>query len=269
MKSKSRSPTPKTDTDSRQKFQIAPFMPDVAMSPEQVISSIQGMVSQFGSSEPFGAAFNGARAGDIESYFRLVDIARKAALMVRIVETEKPEMASELAQSQQVWPIVVSQKTDWKIELQRLTKLGLGQGNVPFHPGRGSDENYAARRWAMQAVQYIWTMQWYFKYCECSGYEIMNLPPWARKAQALPAFSSQQEDFAKWREVVRAMIRHEVPDLHSRPEWKNKIYPVTQRTTGGRGEIRGAILDAIIAALKTIAPKSMRCPPPRLPKFNN
>jgi hypothetical protein len=292
MKSKSKSQKPKTDADSRQKVEIAPFMPDVVLSPEQVISSIQemmshigkkvllrshgdcnpmkpGMISHISSGESFDAIFTAARAGKIESFFHLVDLARKAALMVRIVETEKPEMASELAQSQKVWPIVVSQRTDWTIELQRLTKLGLGQGDVPFHPARGSDENYTARRWAMQAVQYIWTMQSYFKHCECSGYKITNLPPWANKAQSLPEFSSRQEDFEKWKGVVRAMIRHEVPDLDSRPEWKILRSSVMQGTTGGKGEIRGAILDAIISALKTVAPKFTPCPPPELLKLSN
>jgi hypothetical protein len=279
MKSKPQRQTPKTDADSRQKVEIAPFMPGVVNSPKQALSSMLGMLShigknvvlrshgdrrrstmpemitQIGSGESFDAIFTAARTGNIESFFRLVDLARKAALMVRIVETEKPEMASQLARNQQVWPIVVSQKTDWTSELQRLTKLRLGQGDVPFHPARGSDENYAARRWAMQAVQYIRTMRWYVKYCERSGVEILNLPPWSTEASTLPEFSSHRDDLTKWAKVVRAMIRQQVPDFDSRPEWRNQRNSCKLRKTGGKGEIQNAILDDILAALKTISPK--------------
>jgi len=55
------------------------------------------MIDHISSGESFDAIFIAARAGNIESFFRLVDLARKAALMVSELAGQQTEDSGNLS----------------------------------------------------------------------------------------------------------------------------------------------------------------------------
>ena len=126
-----------------------------------------------------------------------------------------------------------------------------------------------ARRWAKAAVRAIEETRFRFlslrgllrefgsiealsNYCSEASWDMGKDPEWVEGVVELKQFSS--ESLTQWKPVIRKMIREQLPEFHTRPEWN------TQRNTAeasGRntpGEIQNAILDDIISALRRLAP---------------
>jgi hypothetical protein len=59
---------------------------------------------------------------------------------------------------------------------------------------------------------------------------------------------------------MRDMIRQQLPDFHTRPEWKNQRSTAAQGARNTVGEVQNAILDDIASALKRIAPPCRNSP---------
>jgi hypothetical protein len=83
-------------------------------------------------------------------------------------------------------------------------------------------------------------------------------PAWVSKAKDLPDFLQTPNVRKQWADVIREMIRQELPDFHTRPEWENqrRSCKASNKLAGkspSKGDFQNAIFDDIIPALKTIA----------------
>ena len=84
------------------------------------------------------------------------------------------------------------------------------------------------------------------------GMELGEFPQWVEDAFQLPAFCTGTAK--DWGKVIREMIREQVAEFHTLPEWETQRNTARQGGRDGRGEIQNAILDDIMSALKGIAP---------------
>jgi hypothetical protein len=162
-----------------------------------------------------------------------------------------------------LWPLLVSAKSSWeKASHRQLEGLELGSDSqilqVRFDSARGSDDNYPARRWAKAAVRTLEETRWRFltygqfreefQQITFEGRaKLAEIPRWAGAARRLPFLS--KETASAWANVIRDMIRQQVPDFHTRPEWENQRNTARHSGRGTRGEIQNAILDDIVSAL--------------------
>ncbi len=209
-----------------------------------------------------------AAAGEKDAIKGLVQIAQHAIESLMLAERMHPKAAREIAGGQSLWPLLASLDPNWeRIAVKRVQGLELGKElaflRTPFRAARGTDENYPARKWAKVAVRAIEeTRRRYLTYGDLRA-EFEELifkgevslalePDWVERACRLPQFS--EATARKWGNVIREMIREQVPDFHTRQEWENQRNTARHNRRGTRGEIQNAILDDIVSALRRIAP---------------
>jgi hypothetical protein len=204
----------------------------------------------------------------------LVDAVCWGITRIEQLVADKPEMMREVASKLYAWPIEASLDDDWSVIVDSLKKLKLGQDELvqrmapPFYPAQGDGNQLPARRWAKQAVQCLaQTKEIQRRLANIPSARLAQLhckiipkPAWVGKAARLPDFSADKEAFRHWASLIREMIREQMPDFHNQSEWAS--YQTNSRThakkLGARptkGAIQNDILDDIVAALKTIAPR--------------
>jgi hypothetical protein len=203
-----------------------------------------------------------AFAGNQSAASFLVQLATHLSFRIDALEKQQPKVMREIARKQNVWPVLANTQPGWEKGVQtRLTELELGKAiqhiDLPFRKAGGCDENYPARRWAKAAVHCVNQTRIYQRELASrkdSGDKNLGQgtwkrgvePAWVSETKDLPDYSNQSRP--KWADVIRKMIREELPEFHLRIEWKKA------RSRNTKGEIQNAILDDIIAALKTITP---------------
>jgi len=212
-----------------------------------------------------------AFAGNQSAANFLVQIATNLSWRVTALEKKQPKLMREIARMQNVWPIVGTTQPDWdKDAIARLNKLGLGQAmqhiDILFRKAGGCDANYPARCWAKAAVYCVnftriiqqklaahgkSTSEKPWQDCWKRGDE----PAWVSKTKDLPNFSAKTRP--QWAEVIRKMVREELPEFHLRPEWGDQRNSCKSRGLDKKGKIQNTILDDIISALKTITPNEI------------
>jgi len=201
-----------------------------------------------------------AFAGNQAAAKFLVQIATHLSFRITMLENQQPQVMREIARKQNVWPIVIDANTGWEKEtLARFEKLGLGQDirdiDPLFRKAGGCDENYPARRWAKAAVRCVNRTRFLQRQLVSRKDSVDKKlgqgtwkrgvePVWVSETKDLPDYSIQTRP--KWADVIRKMIREELPEFHLRTEWKK------ERSRNTKGEIQCAILDDIISALTTI-----------------
>lgn len=215
-----------------------------------------------------------AAAGEAEAVQALVEAATSAAGLVEITEGKQAERCREVAAGLGAWPIRARDEAGWeKGALIRLAQLGLGRGlkrlGARFRPATGTALNWPARRWAMAAVRTLEQSQFRQRFLADvvrrlgskralaeflaeAGWRLEPGPDWARGLERLAPFSA--ESLPEWKAAVRALVKEQVPDLHTHPDWGNPRLAAQQSGRATPGGIRGAILDGIVSALKTLAP---------------
>jgi ribosomal protein L31E len=213
-----------------------------------------------------------AFAGKQTSASILVKIATNLSFQIAALNRQQPQVMREIARKTNVWPIVGCTKTVCEMDVQtQLEELELGKDirhiDISFRKAGGCDANYPARRWAKAAVNCINTTRFFQRRLasEKSSADIKLgrgiwkrgvEPTWVSVAKDLPDFSNQSRP--KWAEVIRKMIREELPKFHLRPEWEMQRNTCKANARSAKGptdaEIQCAILDDIISALKTITP---------------
>jgi hypothetical protein len=212
-----------------------------------------------------------AFAGNQAAASFLVQIATHLSFRIAALEKQQPKLMREIARKQNVWPVFTDTHTGWEKEtLGRFAELGLGQGirhiDIPFRKAGGCDANYSARLWAKAAMHCInqtrlWQRELTFRKnavaerLENGHWKRGSEPAWVSGAKGLPDYSKQARP--NWEDVIRKMIREELPDFHLRPDWKNQRNSCEARDRDSKGEIQNAILDDIISALKTITPEEI------------
>jgi len=70
----------------------------------------------------------------------------------------------------------------------------------------------------------------------------------------LPGFS--ERSLPRWKPVIRAMIREQMPEFHKHSDWGNQRRTAAASGRDTPGEIQNAILDDICSALGRIAPRN-------------
>ena len=210
--------------------------------------------------------------GDAEAAVHLAEIASEATRVLSLlVERLYPEHLRETARRAIHWPVLAVPGSDWETDARkRIAELEVGQFWLPykvkFKKGRGADENYPARLWAKRAVRAIEGTKARFLSAAAlslspkeevammakKGFRFDRWPQWVLPAVRLPAFSKATTK--AWGEVIRAMIREQVPNFHELPEWTDRKRSLESRGRKGIGELQNKILDDIVSALETIAP---------------
>ena len=216
-----------------------------------------------------------ARAGDLLAVKYLVEAAVNAIAQLDIAELQSSEAVQSVAKSVTHWPVLANDEGNWeKRALRRVADLKLGDDlavfKVRFRKARGTDANLPARVWAKAAVRAVEETRIRFllygqvlrgfgsnealaDFCLDRGWEFGKAPAWMDDVAKLKHFSA--EVLPEWKSAIRKIIREQLPDFHTHPDW------ITQRNTAaasGRdtpGEIQNAILDDIVSALARLAPE--------------
>lgn len=265
-------PSPRTYTI---KF-FAPFRPDGATQEDflntvLVFGFFTGRSKLFDMFDPLPEKLCfAASAGNTAAAQILVNWAVGACLMVAALVGRRPQIMREIARKQNLWPVVGSTKPRWETEvLEQLTGLGLGEDiqqiDLRFRKTTGVDVNFASRQWAKAAVECVNATRILQRRLASRQkrdrdslrqgcWRCAEAPPWALKAKDLPDFSRDKEVLRQWAEVIRELIREQIPDFQLRPEWKNRVRSCEARGRGSKGEVQNAILDNIVSALRTVAP---------------
>jgi hypothetical protein len=217
-----------------------------------------------------------ATAGDLDAAKGLAGAATDATGLLFAVERLHPELLRPMARGQMYWPVLASEEAGWeKGAMQRVADLELGADlqwfKVRFRKARGADANLPARLWAKAAVRAIEETRFRFlcfgrllrefgsiealsDYCSESGWNMGKEPEWVKGVAQLKEFSS--ESLTEWKPVIREMIREQLPEFHTRPEWSNQRNTAEASGRNTPGEIRNAILDDITSALQRLVPTS-------------
>lgn len=212
-----------------------------------------------------------ANTGDADAITNLAELGHHVVQFLLVAKRIHPEVVRSVSKSQGLWPLLVSAKSSWEKDAARqLEGLELARNleilQVRFTSLRGSDENYPPRQWAKAAIRTLEEtrrrVMTYGEYREefqhiifAGKAKLAETPLWAGAACRLPFLST--ETVPAWAKVIRDMIRQELPDFHTRPEWQNQRNTATHSGRNTAGEIRNAILDDIISALKRIAPRAI------------
>jgi hypothetical protein len=140
---------------------------------------------------------------------------------------------------------------------------------VNFRRARGTDANLPARRWAKAAVRTIEATRlrlFWFSYalrrfashevfadfCVEAGWEFGKRPDWVPEVAEVSAFS--KKTLPGWKTAIRKMIREQMPNFHTRPEWTTQRNTAAANGRNTPGELQNAILDDIVSALASLAP---------------
>jgi len=209
-----------------------------------------------------------AFAGNQSAAKFLVELATHLSWRISALEKQQPQIVSEIARKQNVWPVLAITQPGWeKMSQTRIDELELGKDirhiDIPFRKTSGCDGNYPARRWAKAAVhcinmtrisqlQLVSKKDSADKKLEQGTWKRGVEPAWVSETTDLPDYSNQTRP--KWADVIRKMIREELPEFHLRTEWANQRNSCKARNRDTKGEIQNAVLDDIISALKTITP---------------
>jgi hypothetical protein len=221
-----------------------------------------------------GVLAEAAAAGEAEAVRALVEAATSAAGLVEITEGKQSERCREVAAGLGLWPMLARDEEGWeKGAVERWSQLGLGRGlarfEARFRPATGTALNRPARRWAMAAVRTLEESQFrqrfladvvrrlgskraFAEFLAEAGWRLEPGPDWAKGLDRLAPFSA--ESLPEWKAAVRALVTEQVPDLHTHPDWGNARNAAESSGRPTPGGIRGAILDGIVSALKTVAP---------------
>lgn len=213
--------------------------------------------------------------GNSEAAEALLQAAITATGFLQIAESLQPGIFREHAAMNKLWPVYAKDEPGWeKAAVARVAKLELGKRlavwDTRLRPVRGSDVELPARRWARAAVRTIdeTRMQWqlfghlmnelggtdaWVEFAVKRNWDIVPPPPWAGEAMKLKPFSA--ETLKDWRDVIRQMIREQIPEFHLLPEWKTQRSSAEAAGRDSPGEISNAILDDICSALKQFLPK--------------
>ena len=215
-----------------------------------------------------------AFSGNSKAAESLVKLATHLSLRIAALEKMQPKIMSEIARHLNVWPVVANtQPALTAATLTRLNELGvakdIGHIDSHFRKAAGCDDNYPARRWAKTAVSCINETRFFQQQLILREEIVVTTmkngrwqrgeePEWVSHTKDLPNFSQGPIAQKKWAELIRQMIRQQLPDFELRDDWSRQRNSCKQSGRNKRGEIQNAILDDIISALKTIAPDEMR-----------
>jgi hypothetical protein len=216
------------------------------------------------------------RAGDAYAAQGLAETAIYASRLLGSFEAIKPKLIRKVAKWKLVWPVLATGDNGWeKKAVRRIAELSVGNALDPlkarFRAARGCDENLPARRWAKAAVRTIEETRVRFlrvgfimrdlgssgalaDFCMKNGWGMCLTPKWTRNVGTLGEFTKASE--GKWASVIREMVREQIPDFHSRPEWQNQRNAAKASGRDTKGLIQNRILDDICDALESIAPNS-------------
>ena len=213
--------------------------------------------------------------GNSDAAEALLQAAIAAAGFLQIAESQHPEIFREHAAMNKLWPVYAKDEPGWeKAAVARVAKLELGKRlaiwETRLRPVRGSDIDLPARRWAKAAVRTIdeTRMQWqiivhlmrelggsgaWAEFAVKHNWDIEPPPVWAAACMKLKPFSA--ETLKDWKDVIRQMIREQIPEFHLLPEWRTQRSSAEAAGRDTPGEISNAILDDICSALKQFLPK--------------
>jgi hypothetical protein len=215
-----------------------------------------------------------ADTGDAGATKALIELVTEAVGLVETLVVRHPDVVRSLARDRTRWPVLASEETGWEREAaRRVAALELGAGlqwlKVRFRQARGTDANLPARVWAKAAVRTLeaarqqhllfgalrdrfGSLKALATFCAEAGWAVGKSPPWVALAAGLAPFSTVS--LPEWKPVIRALIREQMPEFHTRPEWSNQRNTASHNGRNTVGEIQNAILDDISSALSRLAP---------------
>jgi hypothetical protein len=225
-----------------------------------------------------------AESGDGEAVKKLVDIANYAVGFISIIEQKHPELARQAASTQLSWPVLLDCKPGWQEKAgQRIAALKLSSGfgvfRVQFRNARGCDDIRPARLWAKGAIRAVeetririlefgrilkgfGSAENLADWCIQRGWGMNRTPKWA--ATVASTLGLTKENLASWKEIIRRMIREEIPEFQNDPAWSNQRTAAKMAGRATKGEIQNRVLDDICDALESLVPNE---PSQQVPEF--
>lgn len=209
-----------------------------------------------------------AHAGDKTAAAYVVDAAVFLCLSVKGLTRKQPATVQTLAGRMEYWPFLVSAERSCLDTINAtLDRIQLGGTEEPFRckfrTTRGADADYPSRQWAKAAVRCIEetrvrhlsafaVKQDFFDVMWARRLTLEDSRPWVTSAMKLPAFT--RSAVRGWARVVRTLVRYEMPQFHACEEWTQLGEALRRKGHNGIGRFQNAVLDDIVAALRTIAP---------------
>ncbi len=215
-----------------------------------------------------------AMTGDAEAAKALIQSVIVAGLALGLLEVAQPEMIGRIARVETTWPLLTDGKSGWERKAaQKIARLDLGADlahlRTRFRQPRGAEINLPARTWAKAAVRTIEVTRWRFltfgklskefgsvealsDFCFETGWEFGQSAGWEGEVMGLGRFSVETLPF--WKRAIRKIIRQQMPDFQTRPEWATQRHSAIALGRSTPGEIQTAILDDIASALEGLAP---------------
>lgn len=220
------------------------------------------------------ALLGAAESGDLAAASRLAEFGVLIAGMMAHLNRQQPALVRQVAAQMPRWPVLASAEPGWEREaVEAIASLGLG--SAPLFPSarlrtlRGADVGRPARVWATAAVRTIEQTQFRVAcfgqllrdfgsvsaltdFAQAKGWSLDEGLPWVSSALELPPLSTAT--VARWVPVVREVIRCELPEFHSLPEWDLQRQTARRSGRDTPGQVANAVLDDIVSALKGLAP---------------
>lgn len=213
-------------------------------------------------------------AEDFEAANALWELAEFTTGLVLILAKKHPDRFRKVAATKGMMPVLAKHDEAWVEDAQEriaLLKLGSALPKIltPLRQAQGADETRASRRWAQAAVAAIDETRWRVQFFNAlvkelggrdawgafavkNGWDRAALPSWGSDAVRLPPLSSESAE--AWKKVIRSLVREQMPDFHTLPEWENQRLRCAASGRNTPGVIRNAILDDIVRAFGPLVP---------------
>lgn len=212
----------------------------------------------------------GIQNGDAEAIELLYETALDTAMLLKVAIKTHPEIARGIGRKSWGLPVIATKERRWIDRIRNeMAEVELGENHdqfrCRFRDANGADENNPARLWAKEAVRtleetyrrVVWFSHHGRELCALAESERIHWMDDLEWISTMPKYRPFSRDtLEQWSKPVRALIKESVPDLHLRPEWENVRTSLRARASDTPGRIRGAILDDIDSALRTVAPLS-------------
>lgn len=210
--------------------------------------------------------------GDSSAAVALLRTAQDVTSVLQLQYRKAPELFADYLKFTDRLPVIATLYPGWVARAKESMKtVHLGTHRISSRLKRSAykTNKYPCRAWAAWALEVlelnranavIWSE--IFSFLQAGNRTDLNLmlpPTWAMKSWELQELSKQS--LPEWALLAREMIRKQVPNFHTLPEFRTEIQRIKARArhrddvAGGKpltGTLQTALLDKIINAMRSI-----------------
>lgn len=190
--------------------------------------------------------------GDLVAIREMLHIGLIAGATLNLVPADKLKL---FTRGLPIFPVVATTNPNCFPWLQkRLKEIEMGKATIAGRIAPHAFTGGIWRKWAYHAVVNLDVNRQFMVICKGNSKGIAAGPPWVRKCGKLPDFSPASAP--QWATLAREMIRYDCPSVETQIDTAtvtNIREGLARRGKDTKGHLRGAILDKIASAIRTIA----------------